>query len=64
MRAGLEHHDVGAGLGEHLRGHAAAGAGADDADVVGFRLTDDLHGPGILARFWGKVLRMQAHAAR
>ena len=32
--AGLEHHDVRAGLGERVGGHAAAGAGADDADVV------------------------------
>ena len=41
--AGFEHHDVGARLAQHLGGHAAAGAGADDADVVGFRLTDHLH---------------------
>ena len=57
--AGLEHDDVGAGLAQHLGGHAAAGAGADDADVVGFGLTDDLHGTSLspnLSRFWGKVL--------
>ena len=43
IAAGFEHHDVGAGLAEHLGGHAAAGAGSDDADVVGFGLTDYLH---------------------
>ena len=33
-RAGLEHHHACAGLREGLGGHAAAGAGADDAHVV------------------------------
>ena len=32
--AGFEHHDVRTGLGEDVRGHAAARAGAHDGDVV------------------------------
>ena len=43
-RPGLEHDDVGARFGEHLGGHPAAGAGADDADVVERAAADDLHG--------------------
>ena len=41
--AGLEHHDVRAGVAQDLGGHAAARARADDADVVGGWLTNDLH---------------------
>ena len=42
-RPALEHHDVGAGLGQHLGGGAAAGARSDDADVVDLGRTNDLH---------------------
>ena len=45
-RPGLEHDDIGARLGEHLGGHPAAGAGADDADVVKRTAANDLHGSG------------------
>ncbi len=41
--AGLEHDDVRAGLGQDLRGHAAAGAGADDAHVVDLATATDPH---------------------
>src|SRR4029453_5022405 len=41
--AGFQHPDVSPRLTEHLRGHAAAGPGSDNAHVVGFRLTDYLH---------------------
>ena len=43
-RPGLEHDDVGPSFGEHLGGHPAAGAGADDADIVERAAADDLHG--------------------
>ena len=43
-RPGLEHDDVGPRFGEHLGGHPAAGAGADDADIVERAAADDLHG--------------------
>ena len=43
-RPGLEHDDVGPGFGEHLGGHPAAGAGANDADIVERAAADDLHG--------------------
>ena len=42
-RAGLEEHDVGAGVGEHFGGHAPAGPRADDADVVHVGGFEDLH---------------------
>ena len=32
--AGFEHGDVETGFGEDVGGHAAGGAGADDADIV------------------------------
>src|SRR5262249_6092821 len=49
-RPGLEHDDVGAPLAQHLRGHTAPGARADNADVVDLRLADDLHSSAHLTR--------------
>ncbi len=43
LGAGLEQDAVGPRLGERVGGHAAAGAGADDADVVDLRRSQDLH---------------------
>ena len=43
LAARLEHDDVRAGLGEHVGGHAAARARADDADVVVGALFDRVH---------------------
>ena len=42
-RAGLEQDGLGAGFGEHLGRHAAAGAGPDDTDVVDARRAANLH---------------------
>ena len=43
--AGFEHQDVRAGFGQHLRGHAAARARANDDNVVNGAIADDLHEP-------------------
>ena len=40
---GLEDHDLGPGLGEHLRRHPAAGARAHDTHVPRLRRRQDLH---------------------
>src|SRR5262245_56662358 len=64
-RARFEHDDIGARFAEHLGRHPAAGAGSDDAHVVDFGLTDDLHdGTGyVRSRFCGKVWRMKNRLA-
>ena len=36
LRTGFQQNNVEAALGENFGGHAAACAGADDADVIGF----------------------------
>ncbi len=41
-RPGLEHQALGAGLGEHIGGHASTGARADNHRIVCFRTLDDL----------------------
>ena len=46
FRAGLEDHDARTRLGEHLGGHAPAGARAHDAHVIRVSGADDLHESG------------------
>ena len=43
-RSGFEQRDAQAAFGEHLGRGASRGAGADDANVIGFRRALDLHG--------------------
>ena len=60
---GLEHHDLGPGLGEDLRRHPAAGPRPHDAHVPRLRRRQDLHDAklspprawGVNRRLWGRA---------